>query len=62
LLKITTSIFKNFVTLASAEVVSKILGLLTAAYLGRILKPEGFGILGFATAFVRLLKYRKIVS
>jgi PST family polysaccharide transporter len=33
-------------------VISKIIALITAAYLGRVLKPEGFGILGFATAFV----------
>ncbi len=52
MLRITNQIFKNLISLASAEVISKIIALITAAYLGRILKPEGFGILGFATAFV----------
>lgn len=52
MLKITNQIFKNLASLASAEIISKIIALITAAYLGRILKPEGFGILGFATALV----------
>jgi O-antigen/teichoic acid export membrane protein len=52
LLKISNQILKNLISLTSAEVLSKIIGLITAAYLGRVLKPEGFGILGFATAFV----------
>ncbi|MHB8336405.1 MAG: oligosaccharide flippase family protein [Ignavibacteriaceae bacterium] len=52
MLRITNQIFKNLISLASAEVISKIIALITAAYLGRALKPEGFGILGFATAFV----------
>ncbi len=43
---------KNLLSLASAEVISKIISLSTAAYLGRVLRPEGFGILGFATAFI----------
>ena len=52
MLKISNQILKNLISLTSAEVLSKIIGLITAAYLGRVLKPEGFGILGFATAFV----------
>lgn len=52
MLKISNQIIKNLVSLTGAEVISKIIGLITAAYLGRVLKPEGFGILGFATAFV----------
>ncbi|MHB8580989.1 MAG: flippase [Ignavibacteriaceae bacterium] len=52
MLRITNQIFKNLISLASAEAISKIIALITAAYLGRALKPEGFGILGFATAFV----------
>lgn len=50
--RISNQIIKNLLSLTSAEVISKIIGLITAAYLGRVLKPEGFGILGFATAFV----------
>ncbi len=50
--KSSNQIFKNLITLTSAEVVSKIISLLTAVYLARVLKPEGFGILGFASAFV----------
>lgn len=52
LFRISNQIIKNLLSLTSAEVISKIIGLITAAYLGRVLKPEGFGILGFATAFV----------
>ncbi|MHB8853951.1 MAG: oligosaccharide flippase family protein [Ignavibacteriaceae bacterium] len=51
-MKISNQILRNLISLTSAEVISKIVGLITAAYLGRVLKPEGFGILGFATAFV----------
>ncbi len=51
-MRISNQIFKNLVSLTGAEVISKINALIMAAYLGRILKPEGFGILGFATAFV----------
>lgn len=52
MLKFSNQILKNLISLTSAEVLSKIIGLITAAYLGRVLKPEGFGILGFASAFV----------
>ena len=48
----SNQIIKNLVTLTSAEILSKAIALITAVYLARILKPEGFGILGFATAFV----------
>ena len=30
---------------------SRLIGLFTASYLARVIQPEGFGILGFATAF-----------
>ncbi len=50
--RVSNQIIKNLLSLTSAEVISKIIALVTAAYLGRVLKPEGFGILGFATAFV----------
>ncbi len=50
--RVSNQIIKNLLSLTGAEVISKIIGLITAAYLGRVLKPEGFGILGFATAFV----------
>lgn len=52
MIKISNQIIKNLISLTSAEVVSKIIALIIAVYLGRVLKPSGFGILGFATAFV----------
>ena len=39
-------------SLTSAEVVSRLLGFLSLVYLGRILDTNGFGIIGFAMAFV----------
>lgn len=45
-------ILKNFVSLASAELLSKLIAFFTTVYLARVIAPEGFGIIGFATAFV----------
>lgn len=44
-------IFKNLLTLSVSEIITKILGLITAAYVARVIAPEGFGILSFAAAF-----------
>ena len=44
-------ILKNLLSLASAEVVARIVGFLTTIYLGRVLGAEGFGKLGFAQSF-----------
>ncbi len=48
----SNQIIKNLFSLTSAEIISKIISVFTTAYLARILLPEGYGILGFATAFV----------
>ncbi len=45
-------IVKNFISLASAELISKLLGVVSTAYLARVILPEGFGVLGFAIAFL----------
>ena len=45
-------ILKNLFSLSLAEVIGKAVGLITAAYLARVINPEGFGILNFASAFV----------
>jgi len=45
-------ILRNFVSLASAELLSKLIAFFTTVYLARAITPEGFGIIGFATAFV----------
>jgi O-antigen/teichoic acid export membrane protein len=38
--------------LTSAEIAKRLLGFFTIIYLGRILDKSGFGIIGFATAFI----------
>lgn len=47
-----SQITSNLFSLTSAEIISRLLGFLTIVYLGRILDKEGFGIIGFAGAFV----------
>jgi O-antigen/teichoic acid export membrane protein len=47
-----SKIASNLLSLTSAEISSRVLGFLTLVYLGRILDTSGFGVLGFATAFV----------
>lgn len=47
-----SNIASNLFSLTSAEVASRLLGFFTLVYLGRILDPSGFGILGFATALL----------
>ncbi len=46
------TILKNFVSLASAELLSKLIAFFTTIYLARVITPDGFGIIGFATAFI----------
>lgn len=47
-----SQITSNLFSLTSAEIISRLLGFLTIVYLGRILDKEGFGVIGFAGAFV----------
>jgi O-antigen/teichoic acid export membrane protein len=42
----------NLFSLTSAEIAKRLLGFFTIVYLGRILDKSGFGIIGFATAFI----------
>ncbi|MBN1639018.1 MAG: flippase, partial [Ignavibacteriales bacterium] len=46
------TIYKNILSLSVAELFSRIINLFTTAYLARVILPEGFGIINFATAFV----------
>ncbi len=46
------TILKNFISLASAELLSKLIAFFTTVYLARVITPAGFGIVGFATAFI----------
>lgn len=46
------TIFKNFISLSGGELLSKVIAFVTTIYLARIILPEGFGILGYTTAFV----------
>ncbi|MEQ8710127.1 MAG: oligosaccharide flippase family protein [Rhodospirillales bacterium] len=48
-------IFRNFSALMLAQLVSNIAGLLSTAYLARVLLPEGFGILGWGIALLGYL-------
>lgn len=45
-------ILKNFISLSAAEIISKIISVITFAYLARILSPGGFGVIGFAAAYI----------
>ena len=47
-----SKIASNLFSLTSAEIAKRLLGFFTFVYLGRILDPSGFGIIGFAAAFV----------
>ncbi|NOX18870.1 MAG: oligosaccharide flippase family protein, partial [Chlorobi bacterium] len=46
------TILKNFFSLSGGELISKGIAFVTTIYLARVILPEGFGILGYATAFV----------
>jgi len=46
------TILKNFISLSGGELLSKGIAFITTIYLARVISPEGFGILGYATAFV----------
>ncbi len=45
-------LLKNFFSLATAEIISRLVGFVTTAYLARVLGAEAFGKLGFAQSFV----------
>ena len=51
-MKTSRRILKNIFSLTIAEAANKGILLITAAYLSRVILPEGFGIFGFASAFV----------
>ncbi len=46
------TILKNFFSLSGGELLSKAIAFVTTVYLARVITPEGFGILGYTTAFV----------
>lgn len=48
----SNKISANLFSLTSAEIASRLFGFFTLVYLGRTLDTGGFGIIGFATAFV----------
>ena len=48
----TRRILKNFVSLSFSQIVTKALGLVSVAYLARVLGAEGFGKIGFAQAIL----------
>lgn len=48
-------IFRNFSALMMGQLVSNIAGLLSTAYLARVLLPEGFGVLGWGIALLGYL-------
>ena len=46
------TIIKNFISLSGGELLSKGIAFVITIYLARVILPEGFGILGYTTAFV----------
>ncbi len=46
------TIIKNFISLSGGELFSKGIAFVITIYLARVILPEGFGILGYTTAFV----------
>lgn len=46
------TILINFISLSGGELLSKGIAFITTIYLARVISPEGFGILGYTTAFV----------
>lgn len=46
------TILKNFISLSGGELLSKGIAFVITIYLARVILPEGFGILGYTTAFV----------
>ncbi len=46
------TIIKNFISLSGGELLSKAIAFVITIYLARVILPEGFGILGYTTAFV----------
>lgn len=47
-----SKIASNLFSLTSAEIAKRLLGFITLVYLGRMLDINGFGIIGFASAFI----------
>ena len=45
-------ILTNFISLSGGELLSKGIAFITTIYLARVISPEGFGILGYTTAFI----------
>lgn len=45
-------VVKNFLSLATAQIISQLLGFVAVVYLARVLSAEGFGKLGFTTAIL----------
>ncbi len=46
------TILRNFISLSGGELLSKGIAFVTTIYLARVISPEGFGILGYTTAFI----------
>jgi len=46
------TVITNFISLSGGELLSKGIAFITTIYLARVISPEGFGILGYTTAFV----------
>ncbi|MFP6712370.1 MAG: flippase [Rhodospirillales bacterium] len=51
----TSTILRNIKVLTAAQIVASIAGLFSSALLARALGTDGFGVLGFGTAFLALL-------
>ncbi|GIO12249.1 polysaccharide biosynthesis protein [Cohnella xylanilytica] len=47
-----TLLIKNFISVLAGNLVGQALGFITIVYLGRVLGPEGYGIINFAQSYI----------
>ena len=51
----TSTILRNIKILTAAQIIASVAGLFSSALLARALGADGFGVIGFGTAFLSLL-------
>ena len=51
-MRTSRKILKNMFSLSIAEIANKGIIFITTAYLARVILPEGFGIIGYASSFI----------
>lgn len=51
----STKLIKNFTSLSSVQIINYIFPLITIPYISRIIGPDGYGIINYATAYITYL-------